>query len=535
MHLFNQLFENISPQEKSDYLLKLLKKKPKLKNAFMEQFNYKLEEIRLHGYLPINIEELINEIKEEANNWKQIIDKVPHEKLKEFIIEYAENDKAFRDQLKINFAEYDGAGNPEKYRKMIQDSFRRAEDRHGYIKYDDISTALRAVDDLLAKAGKYIETGNFAAAFAMLSPIAPECIKGVESAYDSETEFTDPVTEAFQSIAVIFEKCNDEKLKETIFKYLLKEAENPIYSSYGCADDVEQPLIYLAVNEQQKQLVHQFIGKKIEKANSDEGWSKEYELKKYLQYKANLLKAEGNTEDAKKIIIDNLHISDFRQKIVDAKLEEGKTAEAIKLILEGIEIAKKDKHPGTESNWKEQLLTIYTAQKDTENIRKRALELYFENRYNFKYYRIYKATWVTTQWPNERAQIIKAIIKNSGNSYSVQKFNNNLANLYVEEKMVDKLYEMVEKYPMINILISYAKYLKDNYSPQLLKFFKSAVEWYLEQNTGRNAYRTAIDYLKEMKRLKDGDIMVSQMVDNFKIQYKNRPAMFDEFRSAGFL
>lgn len=66
MHLFNQLFENISPQEKSDYLLKLLEKKPKLKNAFMEQFNYKLEEIRLHGYLPINIEELINEIKEEA-------------------------------------------------------------------------------------------------------------------------------------------------------------------------------------------------------------------------------------------------------------------------------------------------------------------------------------------------------------------------------------------------------------------------------------------------------------------------------------
>ena len=473
--------------------------------------------------------------KKTTSDWQQIIDRVTLEELRKFIIGYAEEDKAFRDQLKINFAEYDGASDPEKYRKMIQDSFRRAEDRHGYIKYDDISTALRAVDDLLAKAGKYIETGNFKAAFAMLSPIAPECIKVVEYAYDSETEFTDPITEAFQGTAVIFEKCNDEKLKDKIFNYLLIEAEKPIYDEYGCGDDVELPLIHLEKNEQQKQKVHQFIDKKIKQANHKEGGSKQYKLKKYFQHKANLLRAEGNTEDAEKIITNNIHIPDFRQKVVDAKLAEEKTEEAITLILDGIEIAKKDGHWGSESNWKEQLLTIYTSQKDTENIRKWAFGLYFGISHDLKFYRIYKNTWEIERWPAEREHIIEEIKKSSGNLYAIQKFNDKLANLYVEEKMQDRLYEMVEKYPMINILMNYAKYLKDNYSPQMLKFFKSGIEWYLERNTGRSAYRTAIAYLKETSRLKDGKIAVTQMLSNFKIQYKNRPAMFDEFSSAGLL
>ena len=69
----------------------------------------------------------------------------------------------------------------------------------------------------------------------------------------------------------------------------------------------------------------------------------------------------------------------------------------------------------------------------------------------------------------------------------------------------------------------------------MLKFFKSAIEWYLERNTGRNAYKTAANYLKEMAKLNRGEEMINNMMNNFKIQYKNRPAMFDEFRSAGIV
>jgi hypothetical protein len=114
-------------------------------------------------------------------------------------------------------------------------------------------------------------------------------------------------------------------------------------------------------------------------------------------------------------------------------------------------------------------------------------------------------------------------------------FNAALAGLYVEEKMKDELYKMVEKSPMINTLMSYSKHLKDNYSDKLLKLFKSAIEWYIGQNTGRKAYRTASEYLKEMTRLNGGNEMLRAMINNFKIQYKNRPAMMEEFKKAGIL
>jgi len=74
MQHFNKLFESLSPQEKSDYLLKILNKKAKLKNAFMEEFKNRLEKIRLKGYLPENIEELLQEVNNKAEELKDDLD-----------------------------------------------------------------------------------------------------------------------------------------------------------------------------------------------------------------------------------------------------------------------------------------------------------------------------------------------------------------------------------------------------------------------------------------------------------------------------
>lgn len=70
MQHFDTLFESLTPHEKSDYLLKILNKKAKLKNAFMEEFKNRLEKIRLKGYLPENIEELLKEIDLKADELK---------------------------------------------------------------------------------------------------------------------------------------------------------------------------------------------------------------------------------------------------------------------------------------------------------------------------------------------------------------------------------------------------------------------------------------------------------------------------------
>lgn len=473
--------------------------------------------------------------KKKKTDWQQIISRLSPEELREFIIEYAKSDKTFRDEIKIRFAEYDETGDPEMYRKIIRDAFNRAGGRHGFIGYREAPDALKPVYDLMTKANKYVESRNFNSAFTMVSVIAPECIAAIDYVDGSDGEFGAAISEAFKTVSNIYNKCNDAKLKDSIFEYMLKEAGNSAYNDYGCGEELEPGLLEMAETEPQKQKLNQFVDNMIEKATKAEGWSKQYKMKQYLGFKSYLLEKEGKIQEAEKIITDNIHISDFRQQVVDAKLAAGEINRAIKLIEDGIEIAKKDGHAGTETNWKEQLLKIYIKQNDTGNARKQALELYFKNRNILKYYRIYKSTWDTDQWPEERERIIEQIKKGRDNSSARQRFDTDLASLYVEEEIHDKLYEMVEKYPMLNILISYAKHLKGNYSAQLLKFFKSGVEWYLEQNTGRSAYRSAIEYFEEMKKLQDGSQMVAQMVDNFKEKYKNRPAMFDEFRSAGLM
>ena len=467
------------------------------------------------------------------SDWQQIISCVPESELRSFIIEYAKTNKEFRNHLKIRFIEYNKTPDPDKYLKIIRDGISNAADQDGY--YYDTDTALEPVDNLMSKAKDFISKGNYNEAFLILSAIPPECVKMFESIDDSNGECGGAIIESFKIIVEIYETCGDAKLKEDIFGYLIGEAEKPDYNDYGCADELEPSLIKLADSPKNLDAIHLFLDNILEKTALKEGWSKEYETKKYLTIKKDLFLKWGEMEQAYKIINENLHIGEFRKILVDEKIENNEIDKAIKLIQGGIEIAKTDGHQDTEKQWMDQLLAIYKDQNDLEHIRKYALELYFQNRSVLEYYRIYKKTWNSSDWPVKRQEIIESLQAGERKPNYGHYFNSALADLYVEEKMIDELYKLVEKAPNINTLTNYSQYLKTKYSPELLKFFKNSIEWYLNKHTGRTAYASAVDYIIEMTRLDNSKEFVISMIANLLQEYKNRPAMKDEFKRAGLL
>jgi hypothetical protein len=467
--------------------------------------------------------------------WQQIILKVSESELRNFVIEYAKKNKGFKNDLVINFAEFDNNSSPEKYRKLVKNAFRNAGDRDGYINYYDIGDIIGPLNKLINKADSFKDKNDFNEAFLILSVIPSECIKMIDCIDDSDGEFGGTIMEVFDSIVDIYKKCNDSILKKKIFEHLLHEAGLNKYHDYGCADNLEPSLLELSDNKENTEALHRFFDKKIKDVDQKDGWSKDYALQSYIGLKAQLYELSGESEKAGLLIEQNLQLSKFRQKFIDKKLKENKLAECILLLEQGIEIAKTKQEPGTEKQWKDQLLAIYQKQSDIENIRKYSLNLYFSNWNELKYYRIYRKTWNTNEWIVERQKIIETLQSQQKKTPYGNYFNTSIAEIYVEEKMIDELFKMVEKSPMINTLMSYSKHLKEKYSIELAKFFKSAIEWYLGKNTGRSAYQTTVGYFKEMAKLNGGNEMLRAMINNFKIQYKNRPAMMDEFKRAGLL
>ena len=464
--------------------------------------------------------------------WKEIINTVPQEKLRKFVENYAAKNRDFRNDLTINFTEYDSTENEGKYKKIVQNAFSLAEGRYGYIEYSDVYGAMLPVHELLSKADIFLGNKIYEEAFAIASITAPECINAIQNLDDSNGECGSAINESFNIISKIYETTNDKNFKEKIFEYILKEADNPDYDSYGCADVLEPLIIDMADTADKILLVHDFINNQLEKAKKLDKSSNEYNIEKYLRFKAGLFDKSGEKEKAERIIYDNIHISNFRETIVNEYIEKENYKEAIKLINEGIKIAIDNNYPGTESQWKKKLLKIYQQQKNIANIRKYALELFFGGSYGMDYYRIFKNTWSTDKWQIERKKIIDKVLKEDNKlRYYGYSFSYRTAEIYVEEKMWKELFTQVKDAPLIKILIEYTKYLKEDYSNDLLAMYRPQIEKYIDKNTGRSTYQQAAAYLKHMSKIKGGKELAKSIVNSMVQRYKNRPAMIDEFKN----
>ncbi len=479
-----------------------------------------------------NIGHTTDEKKEkDVAGWKEIIFNVPGNELRKFVKEYATKKKEFRNMLMLRFSEYDSTNNSEKYRHMVQEIFSAAGGRHGFIEYRDTYSAMGQVYDLLAKADEFLEKENYKEAFHIVSAIAPECVNAIQYMDDSDGECGGAINDSFNTISKILESGANESLKNEVFEWLLEQACNPDYDDYGCADELEPLLIDASDTTGKINKVHDFLDQQLKNAAKKEGWSKEYHTKKYLQFKAELYIKTGENEKAKKIISDNLRISEFREIIVDEQLAKGNYKKAIQLIEEGIQIAMEDNYHGIVKRWKEKLLDIYTQKNDTQEIKKHASELFFGGHYEMKYYRILKNTYNSNKWLNEKENIINRITKKIENkTHFGHYFPDTVAAIFIEEKMWERLFNLVKQNPRINILLDYTQYLKKSYSSELVEMYKSAIIDYAEKNTGRGAYIDLVNYIKKLSDIQGGKEQAGLISSQLLEKYKNRPAMKDEFR-----
>lgn len=470
------------------------------------------------------------------DSWKRTLSVVPEAELREFIKEYAAKNKDFRNKLEIRFTGYDDTDNRDKYRQIINNILTAASDRHGFIDYHNIRRAMSQVSELLAKADEYLNEEIYKETFYIASAVAPECINAMEYIDDSDGEFGDAISDAFNIISTLLQSGADEHLKNEIFDWILNQAENPDYDDYGCADEL-YPLLTEAVDSSEKfARVIAFFDDQIKKAALLDGWSKEYRTQKFLSFKMDVCRKTGHEEKAEEIIAGNMHIHDFRMVVVEKHLANNNYNEAIRLIKEGINIAIKENYPGIVSRWKELLMNIYKKKNNVPEFRKLAKELYYSGHYEMNYYRQYKSTFGKEEWEKEVKKIIASLGKEGQKrSYSRYYIHEPLAAVYIEEKMWGELLGLLQKSPDIHSLLRYSSYLVSDYAARLIPMFRDAIYYEAEKVSDRNGYRTVASYLLKMSKIRGG-IEPARLLKNHLLEkYPKRPAMRDELKKISTL
>jgi hypothetical protein len=145
--------------------------------------------------------------------------------------------------------------------------------------------------------------------------------------------------------------------------------------------------------------------------------------------------------------------------------------------------------------------------------------LFIKSYFDEKYYRIYKAAFTAEEWAEELENLIRHY-EGQG-----QWFNDSLANLLAAEKAAERLMNYNEKHPAAYKIGAYHKFFAGEFPEKTLALFRKAVDHYAEKNVGRGCYEQIVQWLRMMKRIKGGTKVVSEMIGQYQIRYKNRRAM----------
>ena len=99
----------------------------------------------------------------------------------------------------------------------------------------------------------------------------------------------------------------------------------------------------------------------------------------------------------------------------------------------------------------------------------------------------------------------------------------------MKEKDYERLFTLLSsvRCNQLDALMSYAHFLKDTHSEQLIAIYTSLLNDYAERNMGREHYEFVARALSCVGKLKGGPAAVKNIVAEFRVKYKRRPAMME--------
>lgn len=150
-----------------------------------------------------------------------------------------------------------------------------------------------------------------------------------------------------------------------------------------------------------------------------------------------------------------------------------------------------------------------------------SLKLFFNHHYDFKYYHKAKKYASAEEWPTIVAEILTLLNKpNHWKPYDA------IAQIYFEEKELDKLLELITSFASFELLEKYENILNQHYPTELISLYERSIRKYLMDHVGRNYYVIACKAIKRLKNILPNK-NVNNLVDELLQKYKQRKALVE--------
>ncbi|HIT89188.1 MAG TPA: SWIM zinc finger family protein [Candidatus Merdenecus merdavium] len=261
-----------------------------------------------------------------------------------------------------------------------------------------------------------------------------------------------------------------------------------------------------------------FIEEMIDKYDRKESdWSRSYGVGKWALRYLEIVSEDVNSEQERLTFYQKYwKNSSVRKYYIDLCMEKNDYEKAIRVLDESI-LLDKD-YRGLVADYSKKKKEIYLLQGNKEAYLNELWKLVLEHEVgDLDFYKELKKQYPKEEWLIQREEIFKRLPKNIG----IERF-------YNEEKLYDRLLKCVIESGGFYLLQEYESVLKKDYPEQLLRKYELEINKMAIHTNTRKHYKNLVLLLQHMQKLKGGSKEVQEIVKQWRIQYKTRPAMLDE-------
>jgi nicotinamidase-related amidase len=443
---------------------------------------------------------------------EELLGKLTHKELYDFTAGLIRNNPDLTSAVFLEFSEKIENKDGNKYAPLIRRELENLQiDADDY--YDEDYITIDVLDEWVEKAEQYLQEKKSSEAVLIAQAYIEEFADWLQETVDRD--LIDWISDDYQSrpFGILEKAAADPQVDaRKLYDYCMAEAPKERYSGLYMTDCFSDVLMKLAAEVNPEAFID--MQRKLLDGVGDRS---SYEAEKIIRRIVDFYTNCRESKTAWQYVEDNIQIDSFRRMVVEKRIKQKKFSDAKKLIHDYRD-AKQGKY--RTDIWDDYLLQIARGEKDVPAIQSIAYS-FIKDSFKDQYYRIYKSAFSAGEWPERFESLLRHY--NSRNNF----WSDSAADLLAAEGMAERLIEHIEKNISLEKMEKHYTCFVTAFPEKTLALFRTAVDRYAEEHTGRDHYEHIINVFKKMKKIPGGDAAVENMKRQYLVQYKKRRAMIE--------
>lgn len=453
-----------------------------------------------------------DEYNESNETIEDMVNSADESVIRNFLTEILENNERLYIKFKNTVLRHSGKSDISSLKNEINYIVSANSDEGGFIDYRsawDFCSEL--MDFIIDNVKPLMEKGYLEETFDLIMYIF-KTISDIE--IDDSDGGTSMVTNLCCDILKTVISRSDLNMKEKFYSLLIEQNKGNLMDFF---EDMVEDILIDEFSEEEFVIKNlEFTDKKLKEAEKDEEeWGSNYRAGVWFERHIRLMDTNGSDFNDK-INYCKAHwkLSKARKFYIDEYINRKEYIKAIDALNESIKLD--EDYSGLISDHMYKLMDIYKAIGDNEKYISVLWELTVQLG-NINLYKELKNQYTDEEWAEKR-EILFSQVKNR---FIVAEF-------YKEEKLYDRLLNYVVRSNGLFEADKYKNILSKIYPDEILVKYKNELENMAKYTADRKVYREWVYILRQMRKIKGGNKVVNEIINDWKVTYKRRKAMMEE-------